>query len=187
MSPPGRGCQGRGGLVQHGQGVWALLVPTKSRVWGGSGFSCSGAGVPAGLVMGWLLCQRMRDLSASEKQEHVKLQKQMEKKNTELESLRQQREKLQEEVKQAEKTVDELKEQVSAQGEGEAGRASLGPSRAWSHCCQAGLGRLRAQNAFCQPPSEPRSATRCRDERSGSLCKSKPRSGSGTVLGSAWP
>ncbi|KFQ51990.1 Dynactin subunit 1, partial [Pelecanus crispus] len=34
---------------------------------------------------------RMRDLSASEKQEHVKLQKQMEKKNTELESLRQQR------------------------------------------------------------------------------------------------
>ncbi|NWX94370.1 DCTN1 protein, partial [Nothoprocta pentlandii] len=57
---------------------------------------------------------RMRDLSASEKQEHVKLQKQMEKKNTELESLRQQREKLQEEVKQAEKTVDELKEQVDA-------------------------------------------------------------------------
>ncbi|RLV76481.1 hypothetical protein DV515_00016928 [Chloebia gouldiae] len=56
----------------------------------------------------------MRDLSASEKQEHVKLQKQMEKKNTELESLRQQREKLQEEVKQAEKTVDELKEQVDA-------------------------------------------------------------------------
>ncbi|KAL2305575.1 hypothetical protein Nmel_007570, partial [Mimus melanotis] len=55
---------------------------------------------------------RMRDLSASEKQEHVKLQKQMEKKNTELESLRQQREKLQEEVKQAEKMVDELKEQV---------------------------------------------------------------------------
>lgn len=51
-------------------------------------------------------------MSASEKQEHVKLQKQMEKKNTELESLRQQREKLQEEVKQAEKTVDELKEQV---------------------------------------------------------------------------
>ncbi|XP_009083099.1 PREDICTED: dynactin subunit 1, partial [Acanthisitta chloris] len=57
---------------------------------------------------------RMRDLSASEKQEHVKLQKQMEKKNTELEALRQQREKLQEEVKQAEKTVDELKEQVDA-------------------------------------------------------------------------
>lgn len=60
----------------------------------------------------------MRDLSASEKQEHVKLQKQMEKKNTELESLRQQREKLQEEVKQAEKTVDELKEQVSPPTEG---------------------------------------------------------------------
>lgn len=60
----------------------------------------------------------MRDLSASEKQEHVKLQKQMEKKNTELESLRQQREKLQEEVKQAEKTVDELKEQVRDRWDG---------------------------------------------------------------------
>lgn len=60
----------------------------------------------------------MRDLSASEKQEHVKLQKQMEKKNTELESLRQQREKLQEELKQAEKTVDELKEQVRPRGVG---------------------------------------------------------------------
>lgn len=54
----------------------------------------------------------MRDLSASEKQEHVKLQKQMEKKNTELETLRTQKEKLQEELKQAEATVDELKEQV---------------------------------------------------------------------------
>lgn len=54
----------------------------------------------------------MRDLSASEKQEHVKLQKQMEKKNSELETLRQQREKLLEEMKQAEKTIDELKEQV---------------------------------------------------------------------------
>uniref|UniRef100_A0A667XBP6 Dynactin subunit 1 n=1 Tax=Myripristis murdjan TaxID=586833 RepID=A0A667XBP6_9TELE len=57
---------------------------------------------------------RMRDLSASEKQEHVKLQKQMEKKNTELETLRSQREKLQEEMKQAEVTIDELKEQVDA-------------------------------------------------------------------------
>uniref|UniRef100_A0A673CSI7 Dynactin subunit 1 n=1 Tax=Sphaeramia orbicularis TaxID=375764 RepID=A0A673CSI7_9TELE len=57
---------------------------------------------------------RMRDLSASEKQEHVKLQKQMEKKNTELETLRTQKEKLQEEVKQAEATIDELKEQVDA-------------------------------------------------------------------------
>lgn len=55
----------------------------------------------------------MRDLSASEKQEHVKLQKHMEKKNTELESLRQQKEKLQEELKQAERTIDELKEQAS--------------------------------------------------------------------------
>eukprot|EP00064_Thunnus_orientalis_P012391 superscaffoldBa00001894_g12426 len=54
---------------------------------------------------------RMRDLSASEKQEHVKLQKQMEKKNTELETLRTQKEKLQEEVKQGEATIDELKEQ----------------------------------------------------------------------------
>lgn len=70
----------------------------------------------------------MRDLSASEKQEHVKLQKQMEKKNTELESLRQQREKLQEEVKQAEKTVDELKEQVRDGWDGIFGtvRGSLG-------------------------------------------------------------
>ncbi|MFT7800337.1 dynactin subunit 1 isoform X3 [Arapaima gigas] len=57
---------------------------------------------------------RMRDLSVSEKQEHVKLQKQMEKKNSELEILRQQREKLLEEMKQAEKTIDELKEQVDA-------------------------------------------------------------------------
>lgn len=56
----------------------------------------------------------MRDLSASEKQEHVKLQKQMEKKNTELEALRTQKEKLQEEVKQAEATIDELKEQVQS-------------------------------------------------------------------------
>lgn len=54
----------------------------------------------------------MRDLSSSEKQEHVKLQKQMEKKNTELETLRVQKEKLQEEMKQAEATIDELKEQV---------------------------------------------------------------------------
>ncbi|XP_056298596.1 dynactin subunit 1-like isoform X5 [Pseudoliparis swirei] len=57
---------------------------------------------------------RMRDLSMSEKQEHVKLQKQMEKKNTELETLRTQKEKLQEDVKQAEATIDELKEQVDA-------------------------------------------------------------------------
>ncbi|KAM3831493.1 dynactin subunit 1 isoform 2-T2 [Vipera latastei] len=57
---------------------------------------------------------RMRDLSASEKQEHVKLQKHMEKKNAELEALRQQKDKLQEELKQAEGTVDELKEQVDA-------------------------------------------------------------------------
>ncbi|XP_041073584.1 dynactin subunit 1-like isoform X3 [Polyodon spathula] len=57
---------------------------------------------------------RMRDLSASEKQEHVKLQKQMEKKNSELEILRQQKEKLMEEMMQAEKIIDELKEQVDA-------------------------------------------------------------------------
>ncbi|XP_015275267.1 PREDICTED: dynactin subunit 1 [Gekko japonicus] len=54
---------------------------------------------------------RMRDLSASEKQEHVKLQKHMEKKNLELETFRQQKEKLQEELKQGERTIDELKEQ----------------------------------------------------------------------------
>uniref|UniRef100_A0A8D3A6V3 Dynactin subunit 1 n=1 Tax=Scophthalmus maximus TaxID=52904 RepID=A0A8D3A6V3_SCOMX len=57
---------------------------------------------------------RMRDLSSSEKQEHVKLQKQMEKKNVELDSLRSQKEKLQEEMTVAEKTIDELKEQVDA-------------------------------------------------------------------------
>lgn len=56
----------------------------------------------------------MRDLSSSEKQEHVKLQKQMEKKSSELETLRTQKEKLQEEVKQAEATIDELKEQVKS-------------------------------------------------------------------------
>ena len=55
----------------------------------------------------------MRDLSSSEKQEHVKLQKQMEKKNVELDTLRSQKEKLQEEMSAAEKTIDELKEQVS--------------------------------------------------------------------------
>lgn len=54
----------------------------------------------------------MRDLSSSEKQEHVKLQKQMEKKNSELETLQVQKQKLQEEMKQAEATIDELKEQV---------------------------------------------------------------------------
>lgn len=55
----------------------------------------------------------MRDLSASEKQEHAKQQKLMEKKNFELDTLRCQKEKLQEEMKMAEKTIDELKEQVS--------------------------------------------------------------------------
>jgi len=94
----------------------------------------------------------MRDLSASEKQEHVKLQKQMEKKNTELESLRQQREKLQEEVKQAEKTVDELKEQVSPGGEGQAGRGRLGPFGAPSNCCQASLGPLLALSVALGEP-----------------------------------
>ncbi|XP_061742154.1 dynactin subunit 1 isoform X4 [Nerophis ophidion] len=57
---------------------------------------------------------RMRDLSASEKQEHLKLQKQTEKKNTELDALRAQKEKLQEEMALSEKMVDELKEQVDA-------------------------------------------------------------------------
>lgn len=65
------------------------------------------------LVINFFLCVRMRDLSASEKQEHVKLQKQMEKKNVELDALRSQKEKQQEEMKVAEKTIDELKEQVS--------------------------------------------------------------------------
>ncbi|TNN50940.1 Dynactin subunit 1 [Liparis tanakae] len=57
---------------------------------------------------------RMRDLSSSEKQEHAKSQKQMEKKNAELDALRSQKEKLQEEMTLAEKTIDELKEQVDA-------------------------------------------------------------------------
>ncbi|XP_031440402.1 dynactin subunit 1a isoform X3 [Clupea harengus] len=57
---------------------------------------------------------RMRDLSTSEKQEHVKLQRQTEKKNTELETLRTQKDKLVEEMKHAEATIDELKEQVDA-------------------------------------------------------------------------
>nr|XP_021336435.1 dynactin subunit 1 isoform X2 [Danio rerio] len=57
---------------------------------------------------------RMRDLSASEKQEHGKQQKLMEKKNFELDALRCHKEKLQEEMKMAEKTIDELKEQVDA-------------------------------------------------------------------------
>nr|XP_033809739.1 dynactin subunit 1-like isoform X2 [Geotrypetes seraphini]XP_033809751.1 dynactin subunit 1-like isoform X2 [Geotrypetes seraphini] len=57
---------------------------------------------------------RMRDLSTSEKQEHIKVQKHMEKKNNELESLCQQKMKLQQEVEQAERTIDELKEQVDA-------------------------------------------------------------------------
>lgn len=69
----------------------------------------------------------MRDLSASEKQEHVKLQKHMEKKNGELEALRQQREKLQEELRQAERTVDELKEQVGVLWEGWEGSSLLAP------------------------------------------------------------
>ncbi|XP_036406874.1 dynactin subunit 1-like [Megalops cyprinoides] len=57
---------------------------------------------------------RMRDLSASEKLEHVKLQKEAERKSTELETLRQQKEKLEEEATQAERTIEELKEQVDA-------------------------------------------------------------------------
>lgn len=66
---------------------------------------------------------RMRDLSASEKQEHVKQQKQMEKKNTELDMLRGQKEKLQEEMAAGEKTIDELKEQV--------GHVNLRPASDW--------------------------------------------------------
>lgn len=68
----------------------------------------------------------MRDLSSSEKQEHMKLQKQMEKKNSELETFRTQKEKLQEEVKQAEATIDELKEQVKSLGPKERGSGLWG-------------------------------------------------------------
>ena len=48
----------------------------------------------------------------------MKLQKQMEKKSTELETLRTQKEKLQDEVKQSDATIDELKEQVNYQQDG---------------------------------------------------------------------
>ncbi|KAJ8356724.1 hypothetical protein SKAU_G00195180 [Synaphobranchus kaupii] len=57
---------------------------------------------------------RMRDLSASEKQEHVKLRKEVEKQSAEMETLRLQKERLEEESKEAERTIDELKEQVDA-------------------------------------------------------------------------
>ncbi|XP_078717657.1 dynactin subunit 1 isoform X2 [Lampetra fluviatilis] len=57
---------------------------------------------------------RMRDLSTSEKQEYLKQQKHMEKKNSELDTLRAQKEKLQAELQQAEGIIDELKEQVDA-------------------------------------------------------------------------
>ncbi|XP_061106971.1 dynactin subunit 1-like isoform X1 [Conger conger] len=57
---------------------------------------------------------RMRDLTASEKQEHVKLQKAMEKQRSELERLHLQKERLEEESKEAERNIDELKEQVDA-------------------------------------------------------------------------
>jgi len=65
------------------------------------------------IIISISLCIRMRDLSASEKQEYGKQQKQMEKKNVELDTLRCHKEKQQEEMKMAEKTIDELKEQVS--------------------------------------------------------------------------
>ncbi|KAJ8398916.1 hypothetical protein AAFF_G00418240 [Aldrovandia affinis] len=57
---------------------------------------------------------RMRDLSSSEKQEHLKLQKAMEKQSSEMEVLRLQKERLEEDGQQAERTIDELKEQVDA-------------------------------------------------------------------------
>lgn len=65
------------------------------------------------IIISIALCFRMRDLSASEKQEYGKQQKQMEKKNFELDTLRSHKEKQHEEMKIAEKTIDELKEQVS--------------------------------------------------------------------------
>lgn len=85
----------------------------------------------------------MRDLSASEKQEHVKLQKQTEKKNMELDTQRSQKEKLQEEMAAAEKTIDELKEQVSvpAGGRSRRGRrARLLSSGSGSGGCSLGGG-----------------------------------------------
>lgn len=110
----------------------------------------------------------MRDLSASEKQEHVKLQKQMEKKNTELESLRQQREKLQEEVKQAEKTVDELKEQVRDGWDGIFGTfwGHLGHGDSWRAMCGDTTAGTNTPGPIFPNP--------------------KPYSSSGAVLGSAW-
>ena len=55
-----------------------------------------------------------RDLSSSAKQEHVKLQKLVEKKNQELEAVSHRRECLQEELSQAESTSDELREHADA-------------------------------------------------------------------------
>lgn len=55
------------------------------------------------------------------------MQKQMEKKNTELDSLRSQKEKLQEEMTVAEKTIDELKEQVSVR------------THEWLRCCSSAV------------------------------------------------
>ncbi|XP_053750731.1 dynactin subunit 1-like [Panthera pardus] len=55
-----------------------------------------------------------RDLSSSAKQEHVKLQKLVEKKNQELEAVSQRRECLQEELSQAESTSHELREHADA-------------------------------------------------------------------------
>ena len=52
-------------------------------------------------------------MSATEKQELMKTQKQMEKRNAELEMARVQKEKLQAELLLAENIVDELKEQVA--------------------------------------------------------------------------
>ena len=55
-----------------------------------------------------------RDLSSSAKQEHVKLQKLVEKKNQELEAVSQRRGCLQEELSQAESTSHELREHADA-------------------------------------------------------------------------
>ncbi|VFV26038.1 dynactin subunit 1 [Lynx pardinus] len=63
-----------------------------------------------------------RDLSSSAKQEHVKLQKLVEKKNQELEAVSQRRECLQEELSQAESTSDELREHADAACSGCRGR-----------------------------------------------------------------
>lgn len=73
----------------------------------------------------------------------MKLQKQMEKKSTELETLRTQKEKLQDEVKQADATIDELKEQVKS--DTIINRMDFGGSLSYGH-----IDKRRGLFSFCR-------------------------------------